>query len=168
MKAIELYLGLDVHKDSTTIAIAIAEPGPKGEIRLFGTVSSDIDWLEQGLSVTMISRLALAGKTMRTEIWISPIMAQYPNSDTLPPNIVQEVVRKTLKTATPKSCPVEMEALGIFGDSVKADLKLREEILSQLNRNLRVSLQDFVQVRLNSLMESKLHGGEARRLIRRK
>jgi hypothetical protein len=35
MKAIELYLGLDVHKDSTTIALA--EPGPKGEICLFGT-----------------------------------------------------------------------------------------------------------------------------------
>jgi transposase len=47
MKAIELYLGLDVHKDSTTIAIA--EPGPKGEIRLFGTVSSDIDRLEKAL-----------------------------------------------------------------------------------------------------------------------
>jgi transposase len=47
MKPIELYLGLDVHKDSTTIAIA--EPGPKGEIRLFGTVSSDIDRLEKAL-----------------------------------------------------------------------------------------------------------------------
>ena len=47
MQAITLYLGLDVHKDSTTIAIA--EPGPKGEIRLFGTVSSDIDRLEKAL-----------------------------------------------------------------------------------------------------------------------
>ena len=47
MKPIELYLGLDVHKDSTTIAIA--EPGAKGEIRLFGTVSSDIDRLEKAL-----------------------------------------------------------------------------------------------------------------------
>jgi len=34
MSAITLYLGRDVHKDSITIAIA--EPGPKGEIRLFG------------------------------------------------------------------------------------------------------------------------------------
>jgi hypothetical protein len=32
MKAITLYLGLDVHKDSITIAVA--ESGPKGEIRL--------------------------------------------------------------------------------------------------------------------------------------
>ena len=35
MKLITLYLGLDVHRDSITIAIA--EPGSKGEIRLFGT-----------------------------------------------------------------------------------------------------------------------------------
>ena len=35
MQTIKLYLGLDVHKDSITIAIAQA--GPQGEIRLFGT-----------------------------------------------------------------------------------------------------------------------------------
>ena len=47
MSAITLYLGLDVHKDSTTIAIA--EPGSKGEVRLFGSISSDIDRLEKAL-----------------------------------------------------------------------------------------------------------------------
>jgi transposase len=47
MKPIELYIGLDVHKDSTTIALA--EPGPKGEVRSFGTISSDIDRLEKTL-----------------------------------------------------------------------------------------------------------------------
>ena len=47
MQPIELYLGLDVHKDSTTIAIA--QPGPPGEVRLVGTVSSDIDRLEKAL-----------------------------------------------------------------------------------------------------------------------
>jgi transposase len=46
MKAITLHLGLDVHKDS----IAIAEPGSKGEIRLFGTITNDIDRLEKALS----------------------------------------------------------------------------------------------------------------------
>ena len=40
MKAITLYLGLDVHKDSITIAIA--QPGSKGEIRLFGGTLSPI------------------------------------------------------------------------------------------------------------------------------
>ena len=39
MSSITLYLDLDVHKDSITIAIA--EPGSKGEIRLFGTITKD-------------------------------------------------------------------------------------------------------------------------------
>ena len=48
MKVITLYIGLDVHKDSITIALA--EPGPKGEIRLFGTITHDLGRLEQALS----------------------------------------------------------------------------------------------------------------------
>src|SRR5512140_1758050 len=48
MSSITLYLGLDVHKDSITIAIA--EPGPKGEIRVFGTITNGIDRLEKALS----------------------------------------------------------------------------------------------------------------------
>ena len=37
MKHITHHLGLDVHKDS--ISVAIAEYGPKGEVRLLGTIS---------------------------------------------------------------------------------------------------------------------------------
>jgi len=48
MKTITLYLGLDVHKDS--IAIAIAEPGPKGELRLFGTITNDLHAVEKALT----------------------------------------------------------------------------------------------------------------------
>ena len=47
MKAIKLHLGLDVHKDSVTTAIAQA--GPQGEIRLFGTITNDLDRLEKAL-----------------------------------------------------------------------------------------------------------------------
>jgi transposase len=47
MKAITLYLGLDVHKDSITIAIAQA--GREGEIRLFGTITHDLGRLENAL-----------------------------------------------------------------------------------------------------------------------
>jgi transposase len=47
MQTITLYIGLDVHKDSITIAIA--EPGPKGEIRLFGTITNDMHALEKAL-----------------------------------------------------------------------------------------------------------------------
>jgi hypothetical protein len=48
MQTITLYVGLDVHKDSITIAIA--EPGSKGEVRLFGTISNSIQALERTLS----------------------------------------------------------------------------------------------------------------------
>ena len=48
MNAIKLYIGLDVHKDS--IVIAIAEPGPKGELRLFGSITNDVDRLEKALA----------------------------------------------------------------------------------------------------------------------
>ena len=41
----ELYLGLDVHKDS--IAVAIAEGGRKGEIRDYGAISNDLHALEK-------------------------------------------------------------------------------------------------------------------------
>src|SRR3974390_1920994 len=47
MPSITLYLGLDVHTDSITIAIA--EPGSKGELRLFGTITNDMGRLENAL-----------------------------------------------------------------------------------------------------------------------
>ena len=48
MQTITLYLGLDVHKDSITVAIA--EPLPKGEIRLFGSVANSIQAVERTLN----------------------------------------------------------------------------------------------------------------------
>src|SRR5512136_3342079 len=48
MPAIKLYIGLDVHKDSITIAIAQA--GRQGEIRLFGTITNDLHALEKALA----------------------------------------------------------------------------------------------------------------------
>jgi transposase len=48
MQTITLYLGLDVHKDSITLAIA--EPGSRGEIRLFGTITNDLHALEKALT----------------------------------------------------------------------------------------------------------------------
>ena len=48
MKVITLYIGLDVHKDSITIAVA--EPGPKGELRLSGTITNDLGRLEVALN----------------------------------------------------------------------------------------------------------------------
>lgn len=48
MKGITLYLGLDVHKDSITIAIA--EPGPKGEVRIYGTITNSLIQIERALA----------------------------------------------------------------------------------------------------------------------
>ena len=48
MKAITLYIGLDVHKDSITIAIA--EPDRNGEIRIFGTITNDLQALEKAIN----------------------------------------------------------------------------------------------------------------------
>lgn len=45
MKTTDKYIGLDVHKD-TTVA-AIAEAGRAGEVRVYGTVSSDLHALEK-------------------------------------------------------------------------------------------------------------------------
>jgi len=41
------YVGLDVHKD--TIVIAVADFSARGEVRLFGTISSDLRALEKAL-----------------------------------------------------------------------------------------------------------------------
>ncbi len=48
MPNITLYLGLDVHKDSITIAIA--DPSPKGEVRLFGTITNSVQAIERALN----------------------------------------------------------------------------------------------------------------------
>ena len=48
MKAIKLYIGLDVHKDSITIAIAPA--GRSSEIRLYGAITHDLHALEKALA----------------------------------------------------------------------------------------------------------------------
>ena len=47
MKAIRLYIGLDVHKDSITLAIA--QSGPQREVRHYGTITNDLHALEKVL-----------------------------------------------------------------------------------------------------------------------
>ena len=47
MKTLNKYVGLDVHKDTTVIAVA--EDGRAGEQRVYGTISSDLHALEKAL-----------------------------------------------------------------------------------------------------------------------
>jgi transposase len=47
MKTLNKYVGLDVHKDTTVIAVA--ESGREGEVRLYGQIASDLTALEKVL-----------------------------------------------------------------------------------------------------------------------
>lgn len=47
MKSTDKYIGLDVHKDTTVIAVA--EGGRLGEVRVYGTIASDLGALEKVL-----------------------------------------------------------------------------------------------------------------------
>jgi transposase len=48
MKAIQRFVGLDVHKDTT--AVAVADQGRDGEVRAYGTISSDRHALERAVA----------------------------------------------------------------------------------------------------------------------
>src|ERR1043165_5387911 len=61
MTSITLYLGLDVHKDSITMAVA--QPGAKGEVRLLGNITNDLHALEKALQ-----RLRKAHPTAQLEV----------------------------------------------------------------------------------------------------
>jgi len=58
MKKLNRYVGLDVHKD--TIAVAVAESGRDGEVRLYGTISSDLHAVEK-----VLHKLGGEGVTLR-------------------------------------------------------------------------------------------------------
>jgi transposase len=48
MKGMQRFAGLDVHKD--TIVIAVADEGRDGEVRAYGTISSDWHAMERALT----------------------------------------------------------------------------------------------------------------------
>ena len=45
MKQKHKYIGLDVHKDQNQVAIA--DDGPEGEVRMYGSISNDLQALEK-------------------------------------------------------------------------------------------------------------------------
>lgn len=48
MKPLDKYVGLDVHKDTTVVAVA--EGGWHGEVRLYGTIASDLHAMKRLLA----------------------------------------------------------------------------------------------------------------------
>ncbi|TCM04505.1 hypothetical protein C8J41_1096 [Sphingomonas sp. PP-CC-3G-468] len=57
MSNVAKYIGLDLHK--ATIAVAVAEGGPGGEVRFVGTVANDDDEVRK-----LVKRLATPGATL--------------------------------------------------------------------------------------------------------
>ena len=95
-------------------------------------------------------------------------MPQHPNPYIVPSDVIQEMIGKALKIAAPKSAPIKMKTPGILSNSADSDLKFRKEVLAELNRNLGVPLQDFVQIRLDPPVEPNFHGGESLQRARRR
>jgi hypothetical protein len=87
---------------------------------------------------------------------------QHPNPDIFCVDVVQEVVGKAIQITAPKAAPVKMETPGILDGLAEPDLKLREEVLPKLMRNVILLFQNLVQVRLNTPVESNFHVGGAR------
>ena len=59
----KLYVGLDVHKEQT--AVAIADPGAKGEIRSHGNVAASIPAIEK-----LLRRLRSGNAVAATGKWL--------------------------------------------------------------------------------------------------
>jgi hypothetical protein len=96
------------------------------------------------------------------------VVAKHPDPDTLSVDVIQNVVWKALQVTAPKPAPIKMETPRVLGDSADSDLKLGQEILPQLMRDVTVLPQNLVQIRLNPPVEPKFHVGEARQRVRQK
>ena len=88
--------------------------------------------------------LPLIGEGLQPEIRMTALVPQHPNPDVFSVYVVQEVLRKAIEITAPQSAPIKMETPRVFGDLTDSDLKLREEVLPKLARNLIVFPQDFV------------------------
>jgi hypothetical protein len=53
MKPITSYVGLDVHKSTISVAVAVAEDGRRGEVRHYGVIENRAD-----IAIKLAARLA--------------------------------------------------------------------------------------------------------------
>ena len=93
-------------------------------------------------------------------------MPEDPNPEIWAADVLEEVIRKPIQVAAPKSTPVKMKIPRILDGFPDPDLKLCEEILSKLPGYAVVLGQGRVQVHLNAPMESSFHGAEAPQRVR--
>lgn len=95
MKVITLYLGLDVHKDSITIAIAEAQR--HSEIRLFGTITNDLGRLEVALGRIRKAHSGARLETSSRKELTRWILSWMPHVKVLAPRELKERVKTRLR-----------------------------------------------------------------------
>ena len=78
------------------------------------------------------------------------------------------MVWETIQIAATKPAPIKVEILGVRAGFFDPNLKLREEIFTQLVGYGIVPPQNLVQVGLNSPVKSSFHAGGARQQAGRK
>ena len=85
------------------------------------------------------------------------VVAHDPYPDSTEPNVVKEVVRKSIQVAPPQATRVEMEERRHLRNLSNAQLKFSEKIFPELLGELVILRQNLVQVRLNPAVEPNLH-----------
>lgn len=79
--------------------------------------------------------LFAAGSTLEApcpESWLTPIVAQNPNSNIAFGQIIEKVVRESLEVAATQPTPVEMTRSRIVLHPFQSQLELREEVIRKL------------------------------------
>jgi hypothetical protein len=84
--------------------------------------------------------VSLASESARPKSGIAVIMAENPDPNVMPSNVVKEMVRKSLEVAAPETSMIEVKIFGIRLHFANAHLELGEKVVSKLERN-RVVLQ---------------------------
>lgn len=98
---------------------------------------------------------------------MSAVVAQHPNPDVLPSNIVQEMVRKTIQIAAPKSAPIKVKESRILGSFPDPNVKLGIKVIPKPKRNAIILPENHIQISLNLPVKSSFHGTEAPQPARR-
>ncbi len=123
--------------------------------------------LRRFLSIALFA-LHLSSESTQPKRWLSAIVAHYPDPHVPAFDVVQKVVGKSIEIAAPQPARIEVKILGILAGLAHAYLKLGEEVLPQLFRNLVILSEDLVEVVLDPPVKSNLHAIEDQKPARRK
>ncbi len=105
--------------------------------------------------------VSLASESARSKSGIAVLVAEYPDPNVAPTDVVKEVVRKSLEVAAPETSMIEVKIFGIRLHFANAHLELGEKVVSELERNLVVLQQNLIEIQLDSPVKPSFHGSSA-------